>query len=150
MLVAAALSFAETGQGKDVARGKYLVEEVAMCQECHTPRDASGALDFQRWLRGGAVFLQPATRVSDWATVVPGLAGLPGWADADFLYFLENGQRRTGEVPKPPMKRYKLSHEDAVAILSYLRSLTTPATGNEHRRMDAVLPSPREAPKPAP
>ena len=29
----------------DVARGKYLVEEVAKCPECHTPRDAQGNLD---------------------------------------------------------------------------------------------------------
>jgi hypothetical protein len=70
--------------------------------------------------------------------------GLPGWTDADFLYFLENGQRRTGEVPKPPMKRYKLSQEDALAILAYLRSLTTPGAENEHRRTDAVLPLQRE------
>jgi hypothetical protein len=45
ILIATALSFAETGQNnKDIARGKYLVEEVAMCQECHTPRDASGVI----------------------------------------------------------------------------------------------------------
>ncbi len=29
------------GQG-DVERGRYLVEEVARCPECHTPRDANG------------------------------------------------------------------------------------------------------------
>jgi hypothetical protein len=150
VLIATALSFAETGRDKDIARGKYLVEEVAMCQECHTPRDASGALDFHQWLKGGAVFLQPVMPISDWASRVPALSGLPGWTDPDFLYFLENGQRRTGEVPKPPMKRYKLSHEDAVAILAYLRSLTTSPTENEHRRTDAVLPSAREALKPAP
>jgi hypothetical protein len=44
-----------------------------MCQECHTPRDVSGALDFQQWLKGGAVFLQPAVPVSDWASRVPAL-----------------------------------------------------------------------------
>ena len=31
----------------DVARGKYLVEEVAKCPECHTQRDAQGNLDRQ-------------------------------------------------------------------------------------------------------
>jgi mono/diheme cytochrome c family protein len=36
----------------DIARGKYLVEEVAKCGECHTPRDARNQLDSARWLQG--------------------------------------------------------------------------------------------------
>ncbi len=34
-------------------RGKYLVEEVARCWECHSPRDASGQADHSRWLAPG-------------------------------------------------------------------------------------------------
>ena len=33
-------------------RGRYLVEALAHCAECHTPRDALGGLDRARWLAG--------------------------------------------------------------------------------------------------
>jgi mono/diheme cytochrome c family protein len=29
----------------EIERGRYLVEEVAKCAECHTPRNARGELD---------------------------------------------------------------------------------------------------------
>jgi mono/diheme cytochrome c family protein len=35
-----------------IARGRYLVEALAHCGECHTPRDATGGLDTARWLQG--------------------------------------------------------------------------------------------------
>ncbi len=41
-----------TARESDIARGKYLVEEVAKCAECHTPRDAQNQLDPDRWLQG--------------------------------------------------------------------------------------------------
>lgn len=34
-------------------RGRYLVETMGHCAECHTPRNALGALDTARWLAGG-------------------------------------------------------------------------------------------------
>lgn len=38
-----------SGGGADlVARGKYIVEDVALCEQCHTPRDEHGVPD-----RGG-------------------------------------------------------------------------------------------------
>jgi hypothetical protein len=122
-----AASHEQSAKTNLVARGKYLVEEVAMCQECHTPRDESGLLDRSQWLMGGPAFFRPAVSVRDWAERVPAIAGLPGWqSDADVIYFLENGQRRTGQIPRPPMMQYRLQHGDAVAIVAYLRSLATP------------------------
>ena len=43
-----------------VARGKYIVEGVAMCGMCHTPRKDSGEIDSARSLDGAAVWLLPA------------------------------------------------------------------------------------------
>ena len=40
-------------QQPEIAKGRYLVEEVAKCPECHTPRNPDGALDHARWLQGG-------------------------------------------------------------------------------------------------
>jgi len=36
-------------------RGRYLVEALGHCGECHTPRDALGGPDRARWLAGGPV-----------------------------------------------------------------------------------------------
>src|ERR1700739_2483657 len=60
-----------------VARGKYLVEDVAFCGNCHTPRGKDGEPDRARWLEGAPVFLQPAQPVPDWPIVAPRLGGLP-------------------------------------------------------------------------
>ena len=43
------------GGGDLVARGKYIVEDVAMCGTCHTPRLSNGQLDRSRWLAGAPV-----------------------------------------------------------------------------------------------
>ena len=43
------------GGGDLVARGKYIVEDVAMCGTCHTPRLSNGELDRSRWLAGAPV-----------------------------------------------------------------------------------------------
>lgn len=34
-------------------RGRTIVEALAHCGECHTPRDALGGMDLSRWLAGG-------------------------------------------------------------------------------------------------
>src|SRR3974377_326795 len=46
--------------GGDVARVAYIVNNVAMCPTCHTPRTAGGQLDRSRWLQGGPVVYWPA------------------------------------------------------------------------------------------
>ena len=42
-----------------IARGKYLVDEVAKCGMCHTPADETGKPDASKYLKGGALNLQP-------------------------------------------------------------------------------------------
>lgn len=36
----------------EAARGQYLAEALAHCSECHTPRNAIGAVDRSRWMHG--------------------------------------------------------------------------------------------------
>src|SRR5579863_7339505 len=55
----------------DVARGKYLVENVAMCVQCHTPRNGNGQLDQSRKLQGASVFLQPPYPDPNWPINAP-------------------------------------------------------------------------------
>src|ERR1700678_3089084 len=64
------LAFAQserhTSSAESIARGKYLVESVAMCGTCHTPRDSNGNFDRSRWLQGGPLPFVPAQPTSDW------------------------------------------------------------------------------------
>lgn len=105
------------------ARGKYLVEDVALCWNCHTPRDESGNPDRSRWLLGGPVIFDPAIAIPRWAHIAPRLAGLPPGTDEQFITLLTTGIARNGLPPTPPMPRFQLTREDATAVLVYLKSL---------------------------
>lgn len=108
-----------------VAQGRYLVEEVAKCPECHTPRDAEFQLDPARWLQGASIWIMPVHSVPNWAQFAPPLAGLPGLSDEQMNRVLEKGQAANGREILPPMHRYHLNHADAQAVTAYLRSLPT-------------------------
>jgi len=115
---------AAPARGDDpVARGRYLVEGVALCGECHTPRNADGSLDRARWLQGGPVVVERPGFVRDWAVVVPQIAGLPMYGESQAVRLLTEGVGREGKPLRPPMPRYRFSVPDAEAIASYLRSL---------------------------
>ena len=47
-----------------VSRGKYLVEEIARCPTCHTPRDEQDRPDENRPLAGSPVPYLPAHRIA--------------------------------------------------------------------------------------
>jgi len=42
-------------QDSKVQRGQYLVEEVARCQECHTPRTDTNDFDRAKWMKGATL-----------------------------------------------------------------------------------------------
>lgn len=107
----------------DAARGRYLVEEVAKCAECHTPRDAENQLDRSRWLQGASIWIEPVRQVPNWAQFAPPLVGLPGLSDEQMERVLEKGESANGREIQPPMHLYHLNHADAQAIVAYLRSL---------------------------
>src|SRR5215472_4488408 len=107
-----------------VARGKYLVEGVAMCGTCHTPRTDSGEIDQQHWLDGAALWLLPAHPTADWPLKAPRLAGSPAASDEELVKLLTTGIWRTGRRLKAPMPQFRMSQADAEAVVVYLRSLT--------------------------
>lgn len=106
-----------------IERGKYLVENVGMCEECHTPRDANGNLDESRRLQGAAIWIMPVHPNTNWAMRAPALAGLPGFTDAEAEAVLEQGIGPNGLPIQPPMHIYHMNAADAKAIIAYLRSL---------------------------
>lgn len=104
-------------------RGKYLVDEVARCGECHTPHTGDGQEDRSRYLQGGTMWYQPLQSMPNWAFSAPPLAGLPSFSDEDAMRVLEKATGPNGYPVRPPMHPYHLNHEDAAAIIAYLRSL---------------------------
>jgi hypothetical protein len=58
------------------------------------------------------------------APVAPPIAGLPTYATDELaVRFLENGTNALGKMSLPPMPQFRLEHEDASAVVAYLRSL---------------------------
>jgi mono/diheme cytochrome c family protein len=111
------------GAQSETERGKYIVESVAMCELCHTPRDENGTPDHGRWLMGGPAQLRPTYPSSAWALVEPRIGGGPPGTDADFIKLLTTGISRTGRPPNPPMPPFRMTRADAEAVLAYLKSL---------------------------
>jgi mono/diheme cytochrome c family protein len=107
-----------------IARGKYIVEDVAVCSQCHTPRDNMGRLDRSKWLEGGPLWLQPAEPSEDWPQQVPRLAGNPPGTDAEMIKLLTTGLWRNDKQLRPPMPQFRMSSDDAKAVVAYLKSLT--------------------------
>jgi hypothetical protein len=110
-------------QQSPVDRGRYLVEEVAKCGECHSPRDANGELDHSRWLQGAPIWIVPVHRDPNWAERAPGIAGFPSYTEAQGERILEEGVGPNSIPLRQPMHIYHLKHEDAVAIIAYLKTL---------------------------
>lgn len=106
-----------------IARGRYLVEQVAMCGDCHTPRDENSNLDESRWLEGARIWIKPVHTMYNWAEWAPRLAGLPSFTDQQAETVLEKGIGPNGAPIRPPMHIYHMSPADADAIIAYLRSL---------------------------
>lgn len=109
-----------------IDRGKQLVEQVAKCQDCHTPRTAAGELDTKAWLRG--VPADPVKSASGKASVhIPDITADGTlwvlWGEAGMLRFLEKGTSPSGATPSTHMPAYKMRHGDADAIVAYLKSL---------------------------
>ncbi|HEY1374538.1 MAG TPA: cytochrome c [Candidatus Binatia bacterium] len=105
-------------------RGKYIVDGVAKCVECHTPRDEDGNLLESEYLRGAPIPVDsPPYPNLHWAAKAPNIAGLPGYTDEEGVRLLTEGVNRNGSAPNPPMPQFRMTREDARAVVAYLKSL---------------------------
>ncbi len=114
----------KTSGGADLARGKYLVEDVAMCGQCHTPRDSNGNPDRSRWLQGASVPWMPMQPDPNWPLNAPRIGGTPPADDADMVKLLTTGVWTTGNHLRLPMPQFRMERSDAEAVVAYLKSLT--------------------------
>jgi mono/diheme cytochrome c family protein len=108
----------------NVEHGRYLAEQVAMCVECHSPRDKDGRIIEAQKFTGAPLPVKPAGSPEFWAVRAPRNRGLPGYDDAQALRLLTKGAiARDGRQLKLPMPRFRMSEQDALDVIAYLRSL---------------------------
>lgn len=107
----------------NATHGRYLVEHVAMCVECHSGRDSSGQILASETYLGGNIPLAPPW-ATDWAMRAPRNRGLLGYDDAAALRLLTEGAiGRDGRQLRLPMPRFRMTPQDASDVIAYLRSL---------------------------
>src|SRR5262249_11836867 len=111
-----------------IARGKYIVEGVAACSDCHTPRGENSESDRSKWLAGAPGFFPPAKPVPGWPITAPRLAGSPPGRDSEIITLLTTGLWRDGKPLRLPMPRFRMTRNDAEAVLAYLKSLDAGST----------------------
>jgi mono/diheme cytochrome c family protein len=109
---------------QSAARGKYLVENVGMCGDCHTPMGPTGP-DLSRSLQGAELVFTPTVPVPDWVSAAPAIAGLPSLEDDEAIALLATGALPNGTTMRPPMPHFRMNRDDAAAVVAYLRSLGT-------------------------
>ncbi|HEX4564988.1 MAG TPA: c-type cytochrome [Vicinamibacterales bacterium] len=111
------------GISGNVEHGRYLVNEVAMCPQCHSPRDDQGNLIASKLFEGGPVAVRPPWP-NDWALIAPRNKGLPGYDDAAAMRLLTEGAiGRDGKQLRAPMPRFRMTKQDASDVIAYMRSL---------------------------
>lgn len=121
-----ALAQAPAGDAR-LERGRYLVEEVARCQDCHSPRLDSGELDKSRWLKGAVIDFAPLRPVEGWHKTSPNLTSdgtlWKKWGEPALIKYMTTGLTPRDKPADPPMPAYKLKPGDAEAVVAYLKSL---------------------------
>ena len=114
-------------QDAKAERGKYLVEEVARCQECHTPKTETGEFDRAKWMKGATLVAAPSAPIADWHQRSPDITSTSAlwtrWGQDGVVKFLQTARNPRGGKAGPPMPAYTVSAEDAEAIAAYLKSL---------------------------
>jgi mono/diheme cytochrome c family protein len=125
-LAAAAVLHAQSERAPDkgdAKHGEYLVHRVAMCIQCHTPRDEDGNLNMHELLRGEAVPISSPFPGVRFAARAPHIAGLPGYTHDNAIRLLTEGINARGRTPLPPMPPFRMSPQDAEDVVAYLKSI---------------------------
>lgn len=103
------------------ARGRYLVEALGHCGECHTPRTLLGGMERSRWL-AGAPLPDGKGRVPD---ITPGRLK---WTTAEIADYLATGFTPAydsvgGHMAAVVANYGKLPAEDRSAVAAYLKKV---------------------------
>lgn len=102
-------------------RGRYLVEALGHCAECHTPRNAIGILNRAAWMHG-------APNPSGEGRIPPLHRTAFDWPAEDIAYYLESGftpdfDSVGGSMASVVANFAKLSPQDRAAVAGYIVAL---------------------------
>jgi mono/diheme cytochrome c family protein len=135
-----------------LGRGQYLVDHVATCSDCHTPRDAMGAPIMAQYMAGAECFvrLQNGSCLHT-SNLTNHETGLKNRTDAEIKRMIKDGMRPTADGEEalfPVMSSFvyhNLTDADLDAIVAYLR--TVPGVVHEvpRRGPDFDVPGPANA-----
>ena len=121
------LPIEKTNAQTQAQRGKYLVS-IIPCTDCHTPGTFLGKPDMKRYLGGSEVgFEIPGLGIFYGPKLTPDdQTGLGKWTKEKIAAAITTGKRPDGRVmaPSMPVESFKnLTHDDALAIAAYLKTL---------------------------
>ena len=124
-------------------RGKYLMEGIVACGNCHMARGDKGQPLFDKGLSGGMLFDEPPFKA--WAAnITPDPdTGIGKWTDAQLALAIREGVRPDKSVIGPPMpiEFYRnMADDDLAAIIAYLRA--QPAVKNDVPKSKYNMPLP--------
>ncbi len=106
-------------------RGRYLMNSIVACGNCHTPQGPNGPQPGME-LAGG--FLIEEKEFTIYApNITPDKAhGIGNWSDAQIITAIREGKRPDGSIIGPPMPigLYRgMSDNDVKAVVAYLHSV---------------------------
>jgi mono/diheme cytochrome c family protein len=114
----------DPAQGAEVNRGAYLVEALAHCGECHTPRNFFGGIIAGKFLSGAGT---PDGK--DYApNITPHKTGIGEWETEDIVELLKTGKTPEfvtvgGEMRRVTRETAQLTDADRLAIAAYLKTV---------------------------
>lgn len=126
-----------------LARGKYLMDTVVACGNCHVARGPQGQALFDRGLSGGMVFDEPPFKAHASNITPDAETGVGKWSEAQLIRAIREGVRPDGSLIGPPMPfgfYRKLSDSDVAALVAYLRA--QPPVRNEVPKSVYRMPLP--------
>lgn len=130
-----------------IARGRYLVHNVAICLDCHSERTLAYGLPIKPGSEGVRGFIWD--RQSDFPGVLAAAnltpdaeTGLGKWTDGEIMRAIREGVDRDGKAlfPIMPYGHYRsMSDEDARSIVAYLRSMKPQRYERPLKKLDVPL-----------
>jgi len=132
-LLLAATTLASAGSaaaGTPIERGRYLVESILACGNCHTPKSPAGEPIMERNMAGGLMITAPPFAGTASNITPDRETGIGTWSDAEIRRAIVEGVRPGhGRLPNTqlavmPVTLFKaLLPRDLDAVVAYLRSV---------------------------
>ena len=113
-----------SARGEEIARGRYLVEALMACDNCHTPRGPDGYEISLRFSGGSQVFSEKDYTVRGSNISPDQHTGIGAWSDTQIRAAIIDGVGPTGRLaPVMPSESYRvLTPQDIEAIIGFLHT----------------------------